>query len=316
MTSDLTPRLDPALRERFAALPVLIDAIVDPERARAFRDARFEALAAAAPRSTRLTHEDVRVPGGPEVRVYRPAVPDHGQLPAVLWMHGGGFSGGSARYEDLICGQLVESCGAVVVSVEYRLLPAHPYPAAVEDCYAALVWAATSGSLPIDPARIAVAGLSAGGTLAAATAIVARDRGVVVPAFQLILYASLDEELASPSAGEFRDPRSPNTDMARNIWSAYLADTTTPPPGSAVPMREADLAGLPPAYVLVGEVELVRDENIDYAQRLMAAGVHVELHVVPGAFHGFDVLVPEAPIAAAARERYLRALAAALGSAA
>lgn len=317
-TTDLTPLLDPELRAPFAALPEIVDATDDPIGAKRFRDERFARLAAegASSPAGAVDHEDVVI-AGPDgtdllVRVYG-AEPD-GSKPVIVWMHGGGFSGGSVRFEDPVCEFLAESAGAVVVSVEYRLLPDHAYPAAVDDTYAAATWVSRSGPrLGADVSRLALGGLSAGATLAAGTSLLIRDRGELAQAYQLLMYGSYDHRLVTPSSHRFQDPRSPNRTTATNTWRAYLGDLASDPPPYAVPMQAADLAGLPPAYVLAGAVELVRDENVAYAQRLLEAGVPTELHVYPGCFHGFDVLVPDAQVSRDAREDLAKALRRSLG---
>lgn len=308
---DLGPVIDPQFRDVLASLPPIIDASKDPVGAREFRDRRFAALAADDNQPAHIDQVDrmIEIEGRELlVRVYSDNRKTQVE-PAVLWFHGGGFSGGSVRFEDEICRRLVEEAGAKVVSVEYRLLPDHPYPAAIEDGYAALGWVNEhAGDLAIDPARIAVAGLSAGATLAAGLALLARDQGEYPLAYQLLLYGSYDERLCLPSTYRYRDPRSPNRDIAANIWADYLGKFASDAPAYAVPLRAQSLADLPPAYILVGTAEIVRDENIAYAQALLQAGNLTELRVIPGAFHGFDVLVPDAPISRRARAEFIAAL--------
>jgi len=203
----------------------------------------------------------------------------------------------------------------VIVSVDYRLSPEWRFPAAIEDCYAGLAWTiAHAGELGIDPARIGVMGESAGGGIAAALALMARDRGEYGLAFQHLTYPMIDDRTCvrppHPVTGEFVWPAHNN----HFGWSAYLGRE---PGGDDVPAyaaaaRAADLTGLPPAYVMVGGLDLFLEENIDYARRLMAAGVATELHVYPGAFHGFD-LMPGPPVAEQARAARLSALSRALG---
>ena len=320
ITRDLEALLDPDLIEMFSTLPDLVDAVQDPEAARALRDERFSRLAGET-RPSVVPQRDVHVPGlGDDdppvlVRVYRPEDRET-SAPAILWFHGGGFNGGSVRYEDAVCEYLAQGVGATVVSVEYRLLPESCAPAPVEDGYAVLRWVIGHAEAEgVDPTRIAVAGLSAGATIAAGVALLARDRGDAPLAFQLLLYGSTDDALDTASADEFLDPRSPNREQAGSTWTAYVGPAADPR-GYAVPMHAPTLAGLPPTYVAVGAVEMVRDENVAFAQRLMRAHVPTELHVFPGAFHGFDVLVPDARVSVAARKEYLRVLRRALGEAA
>lgn len=310
---DIGPLLDEELREVYRDLPPVVDAVEDPERARAFRDERFARLARAGSGAgpTGLdSHDEVIQNEGREllVRVHRPlAAP--GPLPAVIWLHGGGFTGGSVRYEDAVCTRLAGQVGAVVVAVEYRLLPEHPYPAAIEDAYAALCWASEqSDRLGVDPARLAVAGQSAGGTLAAGVALLTRDRGEIALACQMSISGAMDDRLDWPSAHRFADRRSPTRRHAVNQWRAYLGAVVDDPPPYAVPARAPSLSGLAPAYLMVGGLEISRDENVDYARALLAAGVPTELHLYPSAFHGFDVVAPGTTIAQDAQQDQVRAL--------
>ena len=246
-----------------------------------------------------MTHTRRSAPGARgtsvPVDVY---VPDGHQpaSPALLWIHGGGFVMGSSSGYTAYCAGVARALGIVVVSVEYRLAPAQPAPAAVDDCYAALRWLhATAGELGIDPDRIAVGGDSAGGGLAAATVQLAHDQGPVAPAFQLLVYPMLDDRTC------VRDPDSTRfvwtTTANHHGWKAYLGQEPglAGVPPYSVPARRTDLAGLPPAWIGVGELDLFRAEDVEYAERLEAAGTEVELVVVPGAFHGFSVLAPDAP---------------------
>jgi acetyl esterase/lipase len=197
-----------------------------------------------------------------------------------------------------------------LLAVDYRLAPEHPHPGPVEDCYAGLAWLAEhAGELGVDPGRIALLGESAGGGLAAAAALLARDRGLAV-ARQILIYPMLDDRTTAP------DPAlAPfalwTYDDNYTGWHALLGDKTgtADVPASAAPARAADLAGLPAAYIEVGELDIFRDEDIEYARRLAAAGVSVELHVHPGCPHGFELTAPDSAVARRARADRLRALA-------
>jgi acetyl esterase/lipase len=249
----------------------------------------------------RITDHEAPGPDGApavRVRVYVPQghpVP----LPALLWIHGGGYVLGFVEMDDHRLAELARTIPCVVASVDYRLAPEHPFPAPLEDCYAGLRWLyRTAGQLGVAPNRIALGGASAGG-LAAALALLARDRAEVPVIFQLLIYPMLDDRNQTPSSHEITDPRLVWTREMNLIgWRSYLGREpgSADVPAYAVPARAEPLAGLPPAYVVVGELDLFRDEDIEYAQRLLQAGVPTELHVLPGAFHGWDVFAPDASL--------------------
>ncbi|MGA4540500.1 alpha/beta hydrolase [Uniformispora flossi] len=238
---------------------------------------------------------DLTVPGpagAPDVavRVYRPAGTAGTVLPLVFDIHGGGFVLGSV---DMFHGgnlDLCRSLGAVVASVEYRLAPEDPYPAGLEDCYAALTaLVGAAADLGIDPERVAVRGGSAGGGLAAALALLTRDRGGPRLCFQFLGFPEIDDRLATPSMVAFTDTPGWNRPNAEISWDAYLGPGRRggpDVPAYAAPSRAEDLAGLPPAYISVMQFDPLRDEGIAYAQALLAAGINVELHLFPGTFHG------------------------------
>ena len=195
----------------------------------------------------------------------------------------------------------------MVVSVEYRLAPEHPYPAPVEDCYAGLVWMARHASeLRFDPERLAVYGGSAGGGLTIATSMLARDRGFPALRFQMPIYPMIDDRNETPSSHEITDIGL--WDRAGNIeaWKWYLGDGK--PDQYAAPARAEDLTGLPPTFIDVGTVDLFRDEDITFAMRLMQAGVPTELHVNPGAYHAAEVFAPECELSGVIWARRIKAL--------
>lgn len=259
-------------------------------------DGVVAAVKANAPPVEGVETRDLDVPGfegGPpvRVRVYRPTARSEA-LPALLWMHPGGWVLGSIELDDLTAAQLAKDVECVVVSVEYRLAPEHPYPAALHDCYAALKWlAAESAGLAVDPNHIALGGSSAGGNLAAALALLARDRNEVRPVYQLLIYPALDDRTAAEPGPDLPETLFWSRRNSFDAWTAYLGRR----PGAndvaehAAPARATNLAGLPPAYIGVGALDPFVDEDIDYARRLLAAGVPTELHVYPGACHAFDV---------------------------
>jgi acetyl esterase/lipase len=247
----------------------------------------------------RVTFEDRTVPGPDgepdiSVRIYRP-VESTGQLPGIYFIHGGGMILGDIEGEDAAATRLCDEVGAVVVSVEYRLAPEHPHPAPVEDCYAGLVWTAKNASeLGIDADRLAIFGASAGGGLALATALVARDRGGPQVRFLMPVYPMIDDRNQTPSSHEITDIGI--WDRAGNIeaWAWYLGGKEADE--YAAPSRAEDVSGLPPTFIDVGTVDLFRDEDIAFAQRLMQAGVPTELHVYPGSYHASETFAPDAAL--------------------
>ncbi|REE65303.1 acetyl esterase/lipase [Streptomyces sp. 3212.3] len=254
-------------------------------------------------------------PGAPDVSllVCRPTC-ERGPLPAVYHMHGGGMITGNNRMgvDEML--DLSEELGLVVVSVEYRLAPEHPHPAPVEDCYAGLVWTAENArEIGVDPARIVVAGGSAGGGLTAALALLARDRGGPAVFGQMLLCPMLDDRNDSCSARQMAGHGVWDRTANETAWGALLGDARGGPDVSpyAAPARATDLSGLPPAFIDVGSAETFRDEDVAYAARIWQVGGRAELHVWPGGFHGFDGLAPKASLsreARAARENWLRRL--------
>jgi acetyl esterase len=215
-------------------------------------------------------------------------------LPAILHIHGGGFAVGDLDTELAGVVRLAKEVPAVVVSVDYRLAPEHRFPAALDDCFTALEWVHEEASgLGIDGDRVAVYGGSAGGGLAAALALLARDRGGPPLCFQFLGIPELDDRLDTPSMRAFVDTPIWNRPSAVNSWRHYLGPDPGEVPPYAAPARAADLAGLPPAYISTMEFDPLRDEGILYALRLLEAGVSVELHQFPGTFHGSS-MVPTA----------------------
>ncbi len=220
--------------------------------------------------------------------------------PAFLYLHGGGFVAGSARSRPTDLQEVAEICKALVVSVEYRLAPETPFPGALEDNYAALTWLNKNAEvIGIDPARIAIGGDSAGGGHAVMLSLAARERGEFQIAFQSLKYPMLDDRTGStkrapPDAGRFVW----NADSNRYGWQALLGRKPSGAwqPRGAVPARVKDLSHLPPTFIGVGALDLFADEDIDFARRLVDAGVPTELLVVPGAFHGFDLVEPTAKV--------------------
>ena len=223
--------------------------------------------------------------GAPDVRVllYRPkgAV---GTLPLIVSIHGGGFA---MRAENFPANDArLAMLGALVVSVDYRVVPDDPFPCGPEDCYAALCWAVAT--LDIDPGRVVVTGASAGGALAAAVALMARDRGGPAISYQALVIPVIDDRCQTASMRQFVEAPLFGAREARLMWDRYLGthgDRSNTSPYAA-PGRAEDLVGLPPTFIQVGGLDPLRDEGIDYAVRLMASGVAVELYCAPGQHHG------------------------------
>ncbi|UAJ11928.1 alpha/beta hydrolase [Glacieibacterium megasporae] len=220
--------------------------------------------------------------------------------PAILHIHGGGMISGRAQNMTAFCQTVAAKLDCVVVNVDYRLSPETPFPGPVEDNYAALVWVArNAAALGVDPVRIAVMGESAGGGLAAMVAIVARDRGEVRLCYQTLIYPMLDDRTGSTRATPpYIGSIGWSPEANRFGWTAFLgvpAGGDRVPTG-AVPARVANLAGLPPAFIGVGAIDLFADEDMAYARRLVASGVPTQVQVTPGAFHAFDFVVPEARV--------------------
>jgi len=244
--------------------------------------------------------------GAPDgaIRIYRPKKKSAGLRPGIVELHGGGFLFGDLDMMDPWCEKVCAEIDAVIVSVDYRLAPENPFPAGVEDCYAALCWTAeNAGDLGIDPDRIAITGQSAGGGLAAATVLIARDRGGPALCFQLLEIPELDDRLETPSMQTFVDTPLWNRPNAVWSWRHYLGpDHEGEVSHYAAPARAKDLSGLPPAFVSTMEFDPLRDEGITYALRMMQAGVSVELHSYPGTFHGSNILPGAAASARGAEE--------------
>jgi acetyl esterase/lipase len=275
---------------------------------RAMRAEGFEPF----PARDDVATEDREIPlleGAPKdpdvpIRIYRPTQSSEGLRPGFLEIHGGGFMMGNIEMMDGWCQMIAVQVEAVVVSVGYRLAPEDPYPAGLEDCYAALCWMhENAADLGIDPERIAIGGQSAGGGLAAGLALLARDRGGPAICFQLLEIPEIDDRLDTPSMLAFDDTPFWNRPNAIYSWQHYLGpDFMGPdgllkagvePPIYAAPSRATDLSGLPPAYVSTMEFDPLRDEGLAYAMAMLQAGISVELHNYAGTFHG-SAFVPQA----------------------
>ncbi len=304
--------VDPELRRLLDAWPPLT------LTAETLADLRSRELPLPPAPDSDVDLEQRRVPGpdgAPDItlHIYRPrnaAAP----LGCIYHIHGGGYVGGAAGELAFLHRPMAATLGCVIVSVDYRLAPETVFPGAIEDCYAGLGWTiAHAADLGIDIARLGVMGESAGGGLAAALALMVRDRGEFALAFQHLTYPMLDDRTCI---------RPPHGHAGAFIWTPHnnrfgWAALLGREPGSdgvspyAAAARADDLAGLPPTFIMTGALDLFVDEDIDYARRLIAAGVPTELHVHPGAFHGFDML-PGPAVANRAQAARLDALGRAL----
>ncbi len=238
--------------------------------------------------------------GGADVRIvlYKPDDLAKG-APVVLQIHGGGFLFGTADLGDPRNRAMARAVGCAVASVEYRLAPETVFPGGLDDCYAALTWLhGHAAALGLDPARIAVRGESAGGGLAAALAVMARDLGGPAICFQLLVYPMLDDRTVNAAENRFTGQFIWDRPSNRFAWESWLGmpPGTEMVPALAAPARTADLAGLPTTCITTAALDLFVVEDLEYARRLVRAGVPTEVYLAPGAFHGFDAMVPEAAV--------------------
>lgn len=309
--------VDPELLDALDFFPVeLMTAIGDdPPKAREMFQPLWDALADELLESP-VTIEERTIPGsdgGIGVVIYQPPTP--APRGGLLWIHGGGYIVGSGRNDPHGIG-FAEHVGCTVVSVDYRLAPESTYKEAISDCFGALCWLADNAdALGVDPARIAIGGASAGGGLSAALALYNRDHKGPDLAYQLLIYPMIDDRHDSPSGYAITHPTVWNRALSLKAWKMYLgaeygSDKVSPYAAAA---RAGDLSGLPPALVTVGMLDLFRDENIDYAQRLMAAGVPTDLQVYPGMYHGAEMSVMDAAVSTRMRAAYRDALLRAIG---
>jgi acetyl esterase/lipase len=283
---------DPGLRSRLHPdIGAVVDALDVPDMDEEFM-ALVRSFDVSVPVSDAIEVDEHAVPGDPSLsaRVYRPrgfARP----APCLFSIHGGGYVIGRASGDNALFNTLCPQLGIIGVSIEYRLAPETPYPGPLEDCYRGLQWTfANADALDVDPECVGIRGQSAGGGLAAALALLARDRADVAIAFQLLDCPMLDDRQITPSSrqdGLAMWSRESNTFG----WRAYLGELygADDVPATAAPSRALDLAGLPPAFVSVGALDGFVDEDVDYAMRLNRAGAATELHVYPGACHGYFV---------------------------
>ncbi|TVY36269.1 Carboxylesterase [Lachnellula subtilissima] len=254
-----------------------------------------------------LSREDISIPGPDgntiELTIVRPKAPAKGPRNAIYYIHGGGMIMGTRHFMLYEAFPWIKELDAVLISVEYRLAPEHPHPAPVEDCYAGLKWISENSSkLGINASRIMIAGHSGGGGLAAGTALLARDRKLPVPLFaQLLIYPMLDDRNTTPSSRQYFGEGTWTGRTNAVAWSWLLPNDDALDVLYAAPSRATDLSNLPTTFLDVGGAEVFRDEVIAYASKLLGQGTQAELHVWPGAYHGFDVYSPASDLAIAAK---------------
>lgn len=294
-------RIDPEslvpLAALYEALPGGFNAIPDIVARRETLYGMLAQMTADLPPNPNVGTEDVSIdgPGGDvALRIYRPASPA-ATRPGIYFIHGGGMVLGNLETDHLTAVMLCEALGAVVVSVDYRLAPEHPYPAGPDDCYAGLEWmAAKADDLGFDPARLALYGGSAGAGLAISTALRARDQAGPSICFVMAPYPMIDDRNETASSLEIVDVGI--WDRAGNLeaWAWYLGGREAD--HYAAPARAEELTGLPPMFIDVGDQDMFHDEDVTFAERLEAAGVSTELHVYPGAYHASEVFAPTAAL--------------------
>jgi acetyl esterase/lipase len=313
------PKIDPALKALLDAFPVTFSAADGVEVARS----KIRQLQAPPQMLPDLRIEE-RTVGHSEltdipVRIYWPPVAEHDNLPVVVFYHGGGWSIGDLDTHDPVARAHAVGAGAIVVSVDYRLAPEHPFPAGIDDCWAALRWVGEhAAELGGDPNRIAVAGDSAGGNISAVMTQLARDNGGPTLAFQLLWYPSTTADLSLPSFTENADAPILDRDVIEAFLEWYVPGIDisdhTALPTTLSPANAADLSGLPPAFIGTAEHDPLRDDGARYAELLNAAGVPAELSNEPTMVHGYVSFALVIPTAAEATNRGLAALKKALHS--
>lgn len=304
--SNARPPFDPELGTVAAAIADSVPATLTADMIPEFRRIETPGASRTAVEDMGLVARDVAATGhdGTEIvlsAIHRPERTGIG--PGIYYVHGGGMVMGDRWNGVLGLAEWAQRLNAVIVTVEYRLAPEHPDPTPVEDCYTGLVWtAAHSNELGIDPKRLMVAGVSAGGGLAAGTALLARDRQGPVLCAQLLMCPMLDDRDSTVSTGQFDGVGTWSRGSNVTGWSALLGDRRGSENVSiyAAPARAVDLSGLPPTYIDCGSAEVFRDEDVAYATSIWSAGGQAELHVWAGGFHGFDVFAPDSEVSAQA----------------
>ncbi len=312
-------RLHPQLRAALGNTPIYDLTRLSETRQldAAFGRMLSDASITAAPDLGRVMVQNIRIPGQDgyvmDARLYRPAGADE-PLSALLMCHGGAFCLGDLDTEDFRCRRYARDAGCAVLNIDYRLAPEHRFPVPFEDCYAALVWlAANAPTFCIDPKRLGVAGESAGGALAAATVLAARDRGGPDLAVQMLLFPVLDHRMLTASMRAGESFPAWTTHQTRLAWSLYLGPECATIPAYASPGTADNLRGLPVTFVACAEIDPLHDEAMDYACRLREASVRTEVHSYLGGYHVFDAIWPTTALSQLALQqqiifllRYLR----------
>ena len=300
------PAIDSELAAALQAMPIGPNGVFDltdiPATRQAVR-ALAESIASTVPDEPTVTAHEIQAPRaeGPDVPILllRPQNAP-GPVPVLVWFHGGGQVLGFAAQDAPWLKPLSAALGCAIALVDYRLAPETPAPGAAEDGYTAYRWISDNATdLGLDPTRIGLAGQSGGGGIAAATALLIRDRGAATPLFQLLMYPMLDDRNTTDSSHEITDIGIWDRSTNLLAWQAILGDRagTEDVTPYAAAARATDLAGLPRTFIGVGELDVFRDEDLDYAARLRAHGVDVELHLYPGAYHAFDMFAPQSHLA-------------------
>ncbi len=261
----------------------------------------IKALKGRGPRGLHYEQVFIPRPDGSQLRLclYGPKTPPREPVPGLLWVHGGGYALGAPEQDTAFIKRFVRECGCFVVSPDYRLSLEQPYPAALEDCYAALLWLKAQGpEHGVRPDQLIVGGESAGGGLTAALSLYARDKGEVSIAFQMPLYPMLDDRMETASA---KDNDAPLWNSRSNAlgWQLYLGALAGQPdiPAYAAPARTPSFSGLPPTITYVGSIEPFRDETLSYVESLRAHGIPVYFRLFEGCYHGFDIVCSGSSVA-------------------
>jgi acetyl esterase len=282
----LDPQLQPMFDRLAREFPQPPETLA-PQEIRRIMDSMVQS---PPPRPAHMEVSDVLVPVQSHqvpVRIYRPKA-IVGPAPALIYFHGGGWMWGSIDSHDQVCLKIAQDAGVVVINVGYRLAPEHAFPAQVDDSIGVLRWVAQEAiALDIDPHRIAIGGDSAGANLATVAALIAKREGAPAVSFQLLFYPGIDTAFDLPSFEENRDAPVLSTAMSKWIWRQYLGPYFGSQDDRAVPMHATDLAGMPPAMILVANHDPLRDEGVLYAQKLIREGVSVELRSAARLPHGY-----------------------------